>query len=428
MLNGHRYGILTLGMRYWKVLLFLLPLWMYAFFFKFAAGLHYTLLPTLGEKIFPVWLIGLLIGGASFVQIIFDVPGGYLLDRFGYVRLLKVSTLAFFVGALFLFFGLHPWTYIVTLVGSAAGWLLYESGVDAYVLCTAPKKFAGKFIAMRDIIGSAGIVAGMIVLSLVVNLSAPILGAIIGTIFFVALIALWNTPPERGSVHDEQKIKHQRFYIRRHFIQHTIGALKKFNPVSSLLLLSSFSGAVFYGMIWFVVPLLIARSVESRALSIGLMIFDGSVLVVGFLIGRLTERWSKRWLVFWGLLLFSVMAFLLGFNFGILFVIFGFLATTGDEMASISLWAWLDHLDKEHREDGLISGAIHLAEDIGWTIGPIMAGIVFQFFGPSWTIIVGSGFIFATWLAAAIITHVIPYPPKLLPLLIHIPRRRRHKH
>jgi MFS family permease len=371
-------------------------------------------------------MVGLLIGGSSLIQMILDVPGGYLLDRFGYTRILRVSTFLFFLGAAFLLFGLHPWTYVLTLVGAAAGWLIFEPGIDAYILAMAPKKYAGKFIAMRDIIGSAGIVAGMIVLSFIVHLDAPVLALIVSSIFFMSLIALWRTPKERRSALAEKKIPHQSFYIRRHFIQHTFQTIKKFNPVSTLLLLSGFSGAVFYGTIWFVVPLLIARTINSSTLSAGLIIFDGSVLVVGFLIGRLTERWSKRWLVFWGLLLFSIMAFLLGFNFGILFVIFGFLATTGDEMASISLWTWLDHLDKEHTEDGLLAGAIHLAEDVGWTVGPMMAGFLFQFLGPSWTLVVGAGFIFATWIASVIITHTLPHPPKLLPILLHIPRRRRH--
>jgi len=414
-------------MRYWRVFLFLFPLWIFAFLFKFGGGLHYTLLPTLGERIFPIWLVGVLIGGSAFVQIILDVPTGYLLDRFGYVKLLKLGIAVFGVGALSFLFGLHPWTYFVSLVCSAVGWLFCSPGIDAYVLTMSPKKFAGQFMAMRDMVESGGIVVGMGVLAMVIHFSPPILGVIVAVILFGGFIALMYTPSERGSVHDEQKVAHQAYYVRRQFLPHLFLVIKKLNPASTLLLLSGFSSAAFYGIVWFVVPLLIAHMAQSGTLSFGLAMFDLSVLVVGFFIGRLTDRWSKQWLVFFGLLLFAVMALLLGFHFGYLFLVFGFLATTGDEMSSISLWAWLHHLDKEHTEDGLISGAISLAQDTGWTVGPIVAGFLFEFLGPSWTIASGALLIFVTWVVAIFLTRTVSSPHKILSLSFHVPRQRRHK-
>ena len=264
-------------------------------------------------------------------------------------------------------------------------------------------------------------------LAFIVDFPAPIIGAIIAGILFIAIIALLLTPSVHATASEEKKIAHQSYYVRRAYIGHALGSLKRLNPASTLLMLTGLSGATFYGIIWFVIPILIAHSVQSHALSFGLAIFDFSVLVVGYLIGRLTDRWSKRWLVFWGLLLFAVMAFLIGFNFGWLFIVFGFLATTGDEMASISLWAWMDHLDKEHSEDALVTGLLCLAQDLGWTIGPVAAGILFQFIGPSWTIACGALLIFLTWIIAALWTHHIPAEPFPRPALFHAPRRRRHK-
>ncbi len=415
-------------MRLAKVLFSLFPLWIFAFLFKAGAGLHYTLIPTLGERVFPLWAVGLLIGGAALVQAILDVPAGYLLDRFGYVKLMKMGTTCFIIGALSFVFGLTIWTYLFNIALSIIGWLFFGPGVDAYVLVMAPKKIAGTFMAMRDMVESGGIVAGMGLLSLVVHLPTPLLGLLVAFILMVGLIALWKTPPERGSVHQEKKIAHHSFYIRRSFIHHIISALKKLNPASGILLLSALSGATFYGIVWFVIPILIARNIEhSGILGFGLTVFDLAVLIIGYAIGRATDRWDKRWLIFWGLLLFGVMAFLLGFHFGILFLVFGFLATTGDEMSSVSLWAWMDHLDKEHSEDALISGIISLAQDIGWTIGPIAAGFLMEYTTPSWTIASGALLIFVTWTIASIVTGLVPNPPHLIPVLFHIPRRKRHK-
>lgn len=411
-----------------KLLFALLPLWIFAFAFKFGGGLHYTLLPTLGEQIFPIWLVGVLMGASSLVQMLLDVPAGYLLDRFGYTKLLMIGTTLFCLGSLSFLFGLHVWTYLVNIVCSTFGWLFFRPGMDAYMLTAAPKSFAGRFMATRDVVQSAGIVAGMAALSFVIHVSTPLMGTIVASILFVAILALLVTPTVNGSVHDEKKIAHQTFYIRRHFIHHVIRSLKKLNPASSLLLLSGLSGATFYGILWFVVPLLIQRGIQSHTLSVGLAVFDFSILVLGFFIGQLTDRWSKRWLIFWGLLLFAVTAFLIGFDFGWLFLVFGFLATTGDEIASVSLWAWLDQLDKEHAEDGLIMGALSLAQDLGWAIGPIAAGFLFQFLGATWTIVCGSILIFVTWFASCLWTHHIPQEVFIRPRLFHMPRRHRHKH
>ena len=51
-----------------------------------------------------------------------------------------------------------------------------------------------------------------------------------------------------------------------------------------------------------------------------------------------------------------------------MFLVAAFFATSGDEMASLPLWSWLHQLDKDHANDGLISGIINFFEDIGWTI------------------------------------------------------------
>lgn len=107
---------------------------------------------------------------------------------------------------------------------------------------------------------------------------------------------------------------------------------------------------------------------------------------------------DKRTLVFIGLLIFAISGMLVGFHFGWLFLLFGFLATSGDEMAGISLWSWLHALDKEHAHDGAVAGVITLFQDFGWTIGPILAGILFEFVGPSMTILIGAIPVLLTWI------------------------------
>ncbi|OGL89822.1 hypothetical protein A3I45_02155 [Candidatus Uhrbacteria bacterium RIFCSPLOWO2_02_FULL_53_10] len=176
---------------------------------------------------------------------------------------------------------------------------------------------------------------------------------------------------------------------------------------------------------WFVVPLVIAHQANSGLMSIGLGIFDFSIVVLGFVLGNLADRGNKRSLVFFGLLLFSVTAILIGFNFGWLFILFGFLATTGDEMASISLWSWLHALDHEHAHDGLLAGIINLSNDLGWAVGPMMAGILYGVLGPSWTIASGGFLILFTWIVYQLF--MAYYPRPIGGIVPRKPHRARHR-
>lgn len=407
----------------------LLPFWLYIILFKSAASLHFTLFPVLGERLFPIWIVGILVSAEAFLQMSFDVPAGYALDRFGYIRTLKISSICFLVGACILFFGLHAWTLIISTFLAMIGWLFFGPGVDAYVLVKADKRIAGRFMALRDITASAGVVIGMAILPFLLHVGIWIIGIVLASLFCLSLFALSRASKDTASVHQEKKIGHQSFYIRRHFIHHVFLALKHLNPVSAMLILQRFSAALFYGIVWFVVPLMLSAMTHSGPLDFGLIVFDLAILFTGYFLGRLTDTWDKRWLVFWGMLLFSVSALLLGFNFGILFIVLGFLATTGDEMASVSLWAWLDVLDKKHSEDGLVTGALTLFEDLGWTVGPLLAGFLFESIGPTWTIVTGASCIFIAWAAssALMIRSHAPIRLSIDRTRDHLPRPKPHK-
>ncbi|MDO8594968.1 MAG: MFS transporter [bacterium] len=375
-----------------------LPFWMFMLLFKLGGGLHYSLISPLGEKFFPLWIVGILMGGCSVVQLLLDVPAGHLLDRYGYLRFLKITTVIFLFAAIALTFGLTKVTYLLSLLFSIFGWLFCGPGVNAYVLSHAPKETAGRFMSVRDVAGSIGVVLSSAMLPLVLTLKPELMGTVIFVFLLGAFFFLFFSPKDKDSVRTHRKLPTQEHYIRRHYIHTTLKALRRLNPASSMLLLVSFSSSIFYGCIWFVVPLIIAHQASAGLLGLGLGIFDFSVVVLGFLLGNLADKSDKRALIFFGLLLFSISAMFLGFNFGWLFLIFGFLATSGDEMASISLWSWLHSLDHEHANDGVIAGVITLFQDLGWAIGPMVAGIAYTLVGPSWTIVVCATPVFLTWL------------------------------
>lgn len=373
--------------------------WLFLIFFKFGGNLHYTILAPLGEKILPLWIVGLILGGGSLIQLVLDVPAGHIMDKYGYIRFLKITTFTFLLAAVCFMFGLTWTTFILSFFFSTFGWLFFGPGTNAYVLSNASKDIAGEFMSMHDIFGSVGVVLSSIAFALLAFVPVEQIGVMIFIIFFTAYVLLFFVPQgHRPVLADEKKIDTQHHYVRRSFLLTTLKAFKRLNPASGVLLLLRFSGSVFYSTVWFVVPLIIVSKIENNMLSIGLGIFDFSIVALGFLLGTLADKWNKRLLVFYGLLLFALSGMLISFSFNWLFLVFGFLATTGDEMASLSLWAWLHALDKNHDHDGLISGIMKLFEDFGWAVGPILAGFTYGIFGPTWAVFIGAAPVFISWI------------------------------
>lgn len=372
----------TASLRLW-------PFWLFTLLFQMSGALHYTLLAPYGERVFPLWIVGLLIGAGALVQLLFDIPAGIMLDRFGYVRLLRVSTVIFIAGAAMFLFPFGHAIFIFTLILSSFGWLFFFPGCSAYILSVSPPNVAGKYTGIADASKSLGTVAAMGLLSLALLIPIPAAGALLMLIFALAFLALSFVVPEPTHAL-EKHIPSHHYRVRRKPIGHLLRTLKRFNPVSATLLLLGFAGATFYAVIWFVVPLVIANGMHTVGESLGLVIFDLSVVVLGSILGKAADTFRKKVLVLIGLIVFALFGTLLGFSPGLWFLIVGFFATAGEELADVALWAWLNNLDKDHAEDGFIAGTISFFGDLGWTVGPILAGFLYMTVGANWTIAIGA--------------------------------------
>lgn len=405
-----------------------LPFWFFLLFFKFAGALHYTLLAPFGEQLLPLWIAGLLIGGESLLQMALDLPAGYLLDRLGYRRLLKYTTIFFMVSAGCIVMGLTTTTYLLTIFFSIFGWLFFVPGVNAYILSHSSDQESTRFFSFKDISNSVGVVGASIALPFVLLFSPNVAGGLLLLLLLVALIAILLSPADKRLPPRHERTPHQRRHARGHSIKELLQTIWKLNPASGTLVLLTFAAAVFYGVIWFTVPLVIAQQQANAGwLGLGLAVFDFSVIVLGYFIGTWADRSNKRTFVFFGLLIFALCGMAVGLNFGILFIFFGFFATAGEEMAGISLWSWLHHLDHTHDQDGAVSGVINLFDDFGYAVGPMIAGALYVLVGPQMTIVLGAFPIFMVWiLYYGLVQKNLPFKPIFVPTPAK-PSRMRHK-
>jgi MFS family permease len=408
-----------------KTLFKLSPFWLFLILFKLAAGLHYTLLAPLGAQVFPVWLVGFLIGGAAFIQLCLDVPSGYLTDKFGYKRMLVITTLFFIAASICFLFGLTQITYLASLIISILGWQFFSPGINAYVLGQADGKTVGKLISAKEVFASIGIVLSSIVIIFAVSWTPMAIGGALILVFTATLFAILAAPKDATQVIDAPKTHGRKTHPG--FWKESIVAMRRLKPASYLIMITSFTASTFYAIIWFVIPLLIADQVKNGVLGLGLGIFDFSVVILGFFLGHIVDSFNKKMLILIGMITFAVAGILLGSNFGFVFLLLGFIATAGDELSELSLWAWLYSIDTDKNHYGLITGMTEVWSDLGWTVGPILAGILYSTVGPGWAIAVGGIIILANIVVYIIMLgHPLPLIWKKVP--DHHEKKSRHKH
>lgn len=380
----------------------LIPFWIFILFFHLGGNIHFTFLPVLGDKLTSTWLAGIVIGGLSFIQFILDVPTGFLLDRFGYAKMLRLGTVIFISSCFILAFVPGFLGFVLASISGGLGWLFLVPGVNAYVLSMAPKEKAEKFISARDVFNATGICLGSIAIAFTVNLSSLKVGLIAAIILIFALFFILISPNDTISVHQEIKVKRHHFYIRRNVFKKLFKALHKLNPASWMLLLQGFCSSFFYGTVWFVIPILMTDP-SKKIFGASLGIFDLAILLTGFVLGKFLKKLKEKQIILIGLLVFSFGGLIVGHQIGWMFLFFGFIASVGDEISNFSLWSWLAKLDQDHETDGEVSSVISLFIDIGWCVGPVLAGLFLNFFGGETAITLSAIPILITFLISTIL-------------------------
>lgn len=364
-------------------------MWFFVFLFKFGAGIHYSLITVLGAQILPLWIVGLCVGAASCIQLLLDVPAGFMLERYGHLRMLRISTLCFLLAGGSLLLGLSPATYIATVICSALGWLFFGPGAAAYLLTHGPVAFMGRLTALRRMCEAVGITLALLGLEHFSTFPVSVVGLLVIYPMLGALAAL--VIAERKGT---PTILHKEAHSRRLVAVTPLATLRdvaaKLHPVGTVIALHTFAVSVFYSMIWFLFPLLIVHSSTPGIFSVALASIDLTVLFVDMPIGMIVDRFAKKPLVILGMVIMAFSALALSQAVSLLVIVLAVFLSLGDEIAIVSLWAWLDARTSKIHHEGIVAGVVTFIEDLGWSMGPVIAGILAAVLSGSQTLLVGA--------------------------------------
>ena len=361
------------------------PLWFYIVLFKFGAGIHYAMIAVLGAQILPFWLVGLCVSYASLIELVCDIPAGFFLEKYGYLRMLRLTTILFLCAAGALLFGLTPLTYFISITFGAFGWLFFTPGINAYLLAHGAVPIIGRLFGILRASEGAGIMFATIGLPFFVRLPVPLLGLVmmyplLGALAALAIGTRFHMPSTLP-----KKIQTKQAAVKASF-REIQSAFRHLHPVGTALGLYMVCIATFYGFIWFIYPLLINAGTAPEVLSASMTMLEFAMIIAGFTVARLADSARKKQLIFAGLGIVTAMSVLLGFTFHPILIALCFVLSFGDELVRTTLWAWLDAKAEKNEQHGVVTGVINFLEDLGWTLGPTIAGFLFASMGASTTL------------------------------------------
>lgn len=349
--------------------------WIYILLFKIGAILHYATIAVLGAQVLPIWAVGFGNAAASTLQLVLDIPAGMLIQRYGAARMLSLSTCMFILAAGVWLFGPSVPAYLASLLASSLGWLFFTPANTAYLLAHAPLSHIGRLSGIRRIMEGAGGIIPTALLPFYVVLPSQTIGLIMLYPLIGSMVALYF-------MHTHEHAAKTRYRLPAHagksLIQRLRYTLRTTGIPGRLLMAWMLAVNAFYGGLWLLVPILLAQHGDTR-LGFSLVAVELGSIVIGLLAGKLADGRGRRQVFLLGSLLGALTALFSGYVDGWWFVVTILFLSFADEFVVDTLWALIDQRIRGKRIEGMVSGVITFVDDLGWAVGPAIAGILFTY-------------------------------------------------
>ena len=315
--------------------------------------------------------VGVLVAAFSLTRLVFDPFTGRLIDRFG--ERAMVTTGALIVGASSALAATAPtYTWLVVFrAAGGAGSAVFFAALLSYLLRTVPPGRLGRVMGVYYGSFNVGTIAGQPFGGLFAKwfgLSSPLW--IYAAACFVAAAVFWRT------IHNPERRDHE---VRRH----SLSSLPWNRPFVTVLVVNGaymwMAGAVYSTLI----PLFGNERVglPLSAIGLGLAISSATEFAALFPAGKATDRAGRKAVLVPAYAALAVTTVLLGFaTTPVLFMVGLGVLGVASGYSSVPPAVMLSDVTPEESR-GVAVGAFRFVGDLGFVLGPLVAGYAATLFG-----------------------------------------------
>ena len=377
--------------------------------FAIGGSLYWAAIPILSVDVFELntFHASLLLALIGVIYILVDGPTGVILDYIGYKKGAAISILFAMITAVIAILNPSLPLFILSIVFFAFSWNSLTLAANAYILYNAPKEIGGRAFGFYDSFYSFGVFIATLFIGLIAGWGFK--G--VGWFFLIPtgitfLLVVFFLKSEKRDYNQNLRQALGKYWQGASQWRRGWQAMKEFRPISWVKVFDGFVGYASNATIWLVIPLALstfANPYLPEGFALGAFEIAGIFAVLAG--GVLADRYSKKRL-YLGLLFFAILTTLaLGFAAGnfLLFIILAFVTTVLLGAADPVTDSMLVVVDEKHDKDGTIYGFMAILADLGFIVGPIVGGLVYDSFALKGVFIFIAGLIFLNWLVAKIL-------------------------
>ena len=350
------------------------------FFTKIMTALVYGILPVVLMILYDEWRAGLFIGIIGLLQaFLVDPISGTLSDKIGARKLMIYSSISLFLaGLVWLIF---PINSITLLLFTILFFMNYGfRNVDAYILRATKKEESGFiFGVFTDILAIGCFISTLLIPYFAVNQNIKLIGFMM---IFFSLYGIFILLNIKDDLKKKTKINLSSFNIFLN-LKNSIHFIKTNNGYPLLSLGTSIFEGLFYGVIWFVIPVHVVNSGLSglnEGLQLG--IYEVITIFIAGYTGYLADKYNWKHIHSFGWIFMILGLIALPFySWPTSLIIIGVIIAIGNNLSNSAAKHTLGFYDNDHDEDGSFSATSKMSMNIGYGIAPILAGYFYFNYG-----------------------------------------------
>jgi len=352
-------------------------------FYVAGNGSVFFALPLIANSLVnDLMIVGLLIAIPNFVSLFLDVPLGGLSDYLGRKKLLGSGLFMMgLLGIVLPTISTVPALILFLVVFGIANQLIYIS-VRAFIMDISPLNKTSEYFGFFEALASIGFTIGPIVGGMLIadQLSIGVLsvGLFYFTMCLIALVIVFTlkeTIPKEGLTSSIKDLIKKDKLIFRELIE-----FKELRGPGAIILILTFILVTADGLIWTMEPLFATLGLDTATVGLILAMFVVPFILFDVPAGYLADKIGKTKVMFIGLIIAGI--FLISFGSTRepnLLLIFAFIATTGLALVRPSVDGLLTDLAEQKHKGGIV-GVWDVSEDLGYVIGPILGGIIAEYY------------------------------------------------